>query len=207
VALLTLYLLPGRAGFLIGVESEGDPAFAIKFEFGNGDDPVKNTIILRGSLAGRAFVLLIATILAGLGLGLGTAIAQDNQEQSPQGPPPGMGEHMGHRPMMPSVDDQLKHMTEKLNLTDDQQAKIKPILESQRKQMEQIHNDSSLSREDRFSKMQQLRTSGDTQIKAALNDDQQKKFDKMRDEQRSHMHWGGQGPGGQKPEGGPEPQQ
>jgi len=167
---------------------------------------MQNTIILRRSLAGRAFVLLIATMLAGLCLGLGTALAQDNQEQPPQGPPSGMGAHMGHRPMMPSVDDQLKHLTQKLNLTDEQQAKIKPILEDQRKQMEQIHNDSSLSREDRFSKMQQLRTSGDTQIKAVLNEDQQKKFDKMREEQRSHMRWG-QGPGGQKPEGGPEPQQ
>jgi Spy/CpxP family protein refolding chaperone len=116
-----------------------------------------------------------------------------------------MGERMGHRPMMPSVDDQIKHLTQKLSLTDDQQTKLKPILEDQRKQMEQIHNDSSLSREDRFSKMQQVRASSDTQIKAVLNDDQQKKFDKMREEQRSHMRWG-QGPGGQKPEGAPDQQ-
>jgi periplasmic protein CpxP/Spy len=104
------------------------------------------------------------------------------------------------------VDDQVKHLTQKLSLTDDQQAKLKPILEDQRKQMDQIHNDSSLSREDRFSKMQQARTAGDTQIKALLTADQQKKFDKMREEQRSHMRWG-QGPGGQKPDGGGEPQQ
>lgn len=167
---------------------------------------MQNTIILRRSLAGRAFVLLIATMLAGLCLGLGTAIAQENQEQSPQGPPPGMGEHMGHRPMMPSVADRIKHLTQKLNLTDDQQAKLKPILEDQRKQMEQIHNDSSLSREDRFSKMQQVRASSDTQIKAVLTADQQKKFDKMREEQRGHMRWGGQSPGGQKPEGAPDQQ-
>jgi len=167
---------------------------------------MQNTMFLHRPLAGRGFVLLIATMLAGLCLGLGTALAQDNQEQPAQGPPPGSGGRMGHRPMMPSVDDQIKHLTQKLSLTDDQQAKLKPILEDQRKQMEQVHNDSSLSREDRFSKMQQLRTSGDTQIKAVLTADQQKKFDQMREEQRSHMRWG-QGPGGQKPEGSPDQQQ
>ncbi len=149
------------------------------------------------------FTATILSAIAGLTLSLGTALAQSNDnDNSNQAPPPAKGDHMGHRGMMPSVDDQIKHLTQKLSLTDDQQAKLKPILEDQRKQMDQIHNDSSLSREDRFSKMQQVRTSGDTQIKALLTDDQQKKFDKMREEQRSHMRWGGQGQGGQKPEGG-----
>ncbi len=93
---------------------------------------------------------------------------------------------MGHR-HMPTVDDQLKHLTKKLNLSDDQQAKLKPILEDQRKQMDGIRNDSSLSREDRFSKMQEIRQSSDTQIKSVLNDDQQKNFDKMREEQANRM--------------------
>ena len=53
--------------------------------------------------------------------------------------------------------------------------------------MEAIHNDSSLSREDRFSKMQTLRQNSDTQIKSVLNDDQQKNFDKMREEQKERM--------------------
>jgi protein CpxP len=93
---------------------------------------------------------------------------------------------MGHR-SMPSVDDQLKHLSAKLNLSDDQQAKLKPILEDQRKQMEQIHNDTSLSREDQFSKMRELRQNSDTQIKSVLNEEQQKNFDKMREEQRGRM--------------------
>ena len=93
---------------------------------------------------------------------------------------------MGRR-HMPTVDDQLKHLTKKLNLSDDQQAKLKPILEDQRKQMDGIRNDSSLSREDRFSKMQEIRQSSDTQIKSVLNDDQQKNFDEMREEQANRM--------------------
>jgi Spy/CpxP family protein refolding chaperone len=88
---------------------------------------------------------------------------------------------------MESVDDQIKHLSKKLNLSDDQQAKLKPIFEDQRKQMEAIHNDSSLSREDRFSKMQALRESSDAQIKGVLSEEQQKSFDKMRADQQDRM--------------------
>ena len=100
---------------------------------------------------------------------------------------------MGRR-HMPTVDDQLKHLTKKLSLSDDQQAKLKPILEDQRKQMDAIRDDSSLARQDRFSKMQELRQSSDTQIKSVLNDEQQKNFDKMREDQANRMkrwHKGG----------------
>ena len=149
---------------------------------------------------------LVATAVLGallsLGLAAGTAFGQD--EQAPPPPPqagqqpdqqsgPGMGGRMGRR-HMPTVDDQLKHLTKKLNLSDDQQAKLKPILEDQRKQMDAIRNDSSLSREDRFSKMQEVRQGSDTQIKSVLNDDQQKNFDKMREDQANRMkrwHRGG----------------
>ncbi len=102
----------------------------------------------------------------------------------------------------PRVDDQVKHMAKKLNLSDDQQAKLKPILEDQRKQMEQIRDDSSLSRDDRFSKMKSVHENSAAQIKALLNEDQQKKFDKMQEERREHM--GGRGPGnGPPPSDGP----
>ena len=130
------------------------------------------------------------------------------RQPTAQQPGPGMGRGMGRRPME-SVDDQIKHLSKKLNLTGDQQAKLKPILEDQRKQMEQIHNDSSLSREDRFSKMQALRQSSDTQIKSVLTEEQQKNFDKMRAEQQDRMkQWrrGGENapPAGASPESQPQ---
>ena len=146
----------------------------------------------RKSLVAAAFLVALLS----LGLGAGNAFGQDTQdtppsphEQPDQQSGQGMGRGMGHRPMM-SVDDQLQHLTKKLKLSDDQQAKLKPILEDQNKQMQAIHNDSSLSREDRFSKMQDLRQSSDTQIKSVLNEEQQKSFDKMREEQHDRMqHW------------------
>ena len=94
-----------------------------------------------------------------------------------------------------------KHLTKQLNLSADQQTKLKPILEDQRKQMEAVHNDSSLSREDRFSKMQALRQSSDADIKGVLNEEQQKNFDKMRAEQHDRMkNWHKDG-GGAPPAG------
>jgi protein CpxP len=151
---------------------------------------------------GERKVLFASAFLAALlSLGVG-AFAQDTQEAPPppaagqgtgQGTGQGMGRGMGRR-SMESVDDQIKHLSKKLNLSADQQGKLKPILEDQRKQMEAIHSDSSLSREDRFSKMQALRQSSDTQIKSVLTDDQQKSFDKMRADQQERMkqwHKGG----------------
>jgi protein CpxP len=142
-----------------------------------------------------------------LSLGV-AAFAQDDQNGPPPAPPDqqsgqpseqGMGRHMGGR-RMPSVDDQIKHLTKKLNLSADQQTKLKPILEDQRKQMEAVHNDSSLSHQDRFSKMQALRQSSDADIKGVLNEEQQKNFDKMRAEQHDRMkNWhkdGGAPPAG-----------
>ena len=144
---------------------------------------------LRGGDRRSLVATAVLAALLSLGFAAGTAFGQDEQGAPPppqagQQPDQGMGRHMGHR-HMPTVDDQLKQLSKKLNLSDDQQAKLKPILEDQRKQMDGIRNDSSLSREDRFSKMQEVRQSSDTQIKSVLNDDQQKNFDKMREEQAS----------------------
>jgi protein CpxP len=136
-----------------------------------------NSPISQGSFCGRAArKSLVATAFLAALLSLGVAaFAQDDQSAPPPPPAsdqqsgqsgPGMGRHMGGRQMM-SVDDQIKHLSKKLNLSADQEAKLKPILEDQRKQMEAVHNDSSLSRQDKFSKMQDLRKSSDDQIKCA----------------------------------------
>src|SRR5580704_3505803 len=149
--------------------------------------PTKNAASLRYERkALPAATILVALVLS---LGIGIAFGQNAQDQAApdqSGQGSGMEGRMG-RHAMPTVDDQVKHMAKKLNLSDDQQAKLKPILEDQRKQMEQIRDDSALSREDRFSKMKSVHENSTAQIKALLNDDQQKKFDKMQAERREHM--------------------
>jgi periplasmic protein CpxP/Spy len=105
---------------------------------------------------------------------------------------PGGGQ-MGHAPMSP--DQKLQMMTKQLNLTSDQQEKIKPILENESQQMQTLRQDSSLSGEDRMSKMREIRQSTGEQIKPILNSEQQQKFAEM----MSHGHGGPHGalPSGQ----------
>ena len=146
--------------------------------------------------SGRLSRVLLVTA-AGLLLSAGTVLAQDAQA-----PPANQESGMSgrHHHGMPSADDQLKHLTKRLNLSDDQQTKIKPILEDQQNQMQQLRADNSTSREDRWKKMREIHENSDNQIKSVLNEDQQKKFEEMREEQRSRMkermgaHSGGEAP-------------
>jgi Spy/CpxP family protein refolding chaperone len=96
----------------------------------------------------------------------------------------GLGMQRYGRGQMPSVDDQVKRMTKQLSLNDDQQQKLKPILEDQRQQMQQLRNDSSLSQDEKFSKMRDMHEKASSQIKALLNEDQQKKFDEIQQKRR-----------------------
>jgi Spy/CpxP family protein refolding chaperone len=114
-----------------------------------------------------------------------------------QGPGPGQGP--GRGPGGPGggfgPDAQLERYAQQLNLTDDQKAKIKPILEDQAKQMQALRDDTSVSQEDRRAKFTTIREATSKQIRALLNADQQKKFDDM---QANMRQFGGQ-------RGGPPP--
>jgi periplasmic protein CpxP/Spy len=138
-------------------------------------------------MAAAAFIVVMAFAIS-----TGTAFSQDDQQAPPPAPGGEMGGHGGAHRQMPSTDEQLKHMTKKLDLTADQQPKVKAILDDQHAKMEALHNDSSMSREDKFPKMREIHENSNTQIKAILTDDQQKKFDKMQEEQHDRM--GHQGP-------------
>jgi periplasmic protein CpxP/Spy len=139
--------------------------------------------------------LILPTALA---IGLAIAGVSAWAQMGPTTGGPGGGQ-MGHGPMSP--DQKLQMMTKQLNLTSDQQEKIKPILESESQQMQTLRQDSSLSGEDRMSKMRQIRQSTNEQIKPILNSDQQQKFQEM----MSHGHGGSHGapPSGQS---APQPQ-
>jgi len=83
------------------------------------------------------------------------------------------------RGQMPTAEQRLQRMTQALSLTDDQQQKIKPILENESTQMQSLHADTSLSQEDRMAKMKQIRETTSSQINPILNEEQQKKYAEM----------------------------
>lgn len=103
----------------------------------------------------------------------------------------------------PSVDQRLQRMTQSLELTGDQQEKIKPILESENSQMQELRSSSSLSQEDRMAKMKQIHEGTASQINSILTPDQQKKFAEM----SSRMGRGRGGPNSSTPANPQPPQQ
>src|SRR5438270_261585 len=102
------------------------------------------------------------------------------------------GEHMGHggrggREGRMDPNERVKMLSQKLNLTKDQQAKVKDIFTSQQKQMQSLMQDQSMSREDKRSKFEQMRSDTDSQIRGVLTVDQQQKFDTLLKDREQHM--------------------
>jgi Spy/CpxP family protein refolding chaperone len=64
----------------------------------------------------------------------------------------------------------LQHLTDKLNLTSDQQTKVQPIIDQAKPQIVAIHKDA-------MQKMKTVMDSTLSQIRPLLNADQQKKLD------------------------------
>jgi periplasmic protein CpxP/Spy len=127
----------------------------------------------------QIFSLALSTLF---GLGIAMAAPQ-SQEQSTSSQNTQSAER--HRP---DPQHQLQVLTKRLNLTDDQQKQILPILTDRQQQMESIRNDSSLSQKDRIAKMRSVREESDSKIKAVLTDDQKQTFDQMQQQMRERAH-------------------
>jgi len=78
---------------------------------------------------------------------------------------------------VPIVGQMLKVLTEKLDLTGDQQARITPILQELHDTQQKLVQDKSLSREERLAKVRPQRYKADKQIREILTDDQKRKLD------------------------------
>jgi hypothetical protein len=138
--------------------------------------------------------LSIAFLLVALACMIaGSALAQSTESNPPQsaqaGEPPEHGWGHGH----PDPAKRTEMLTKQLKLTSDQQPKVLDILKSEQSQMEKLRSDSSLSQDDRRSKMMDIHKSTNDQIRALLDPDQQKKWDKMQSERgqwQGHRHEG-----------------
>jgi periplasmic protein CpxP/Spy len=109
-------------------------------------------------------------------------------QQNPPAQESGDHKHSGHMAGMGSADDHVKELTAKLNLTADQQAKVKAILEENHQKMETTMKDESLSKEERHSRMMSMHESVHSKVREVLTDDQKPKFDAMVKDMEDHMH-------------------
>ena len=81
-----------------------------------------------------------------------------------------------------SADDHLKILTEKLSLTEDQQAKLRPILADESKQMDAIHENSSMAPADKQAKMREVHESFAGKVDAVLTPEQREHWKQLREQ-------------------------
>jgi Spy/CpxP family protein refolding chaperone len=74
---------------------------------------------------------------------------------------------------------ELADLTQKLNLTVDQQKTVGAIIADGRSQSKALREDQSIAQEDKRAKMQEIMGTTRAQIRAALTPDQQKLFDAL----------------------------
>lgn len=89
---------------------------------------------------------------------------------------------------VPTAGEQLRVLTQKLDLTDDQQAKIRAILDALHDATVKISQDQNLSREERLAKVRPIRYKAHDQIRAILNDEQKKKLEQYMQGPHTEMH-------------------
>ena len=84
--------------------------------------------------------------------------------------------HMGYAA---SPAARLDRMSGALNLTDEQKMKIKPVLEGEAGKMKALHDDTSLTRQQKRDKARAMHAGTYEQIKPILTPEQQKKHEEM----------------------------
>lgn len=129
---------------------------------------------------------LIVFVAAGaIAIAAPFAVAQDSPSNNQQSQPSQEhgGWHHGHQDPAQRAQELTKH----LNLTSDQQTKVQEIFQSEQSQMESVHQDSSLSQQDRRAKMMDIRKNADTQVRGLLDSNQQKKWDEMQAKREQRM--------------------
>lgn len=115
-----------------------------------------------------------------------SAIAQVPDSSAPPPPPQQQGAPgYGHRGMDP--ERQLNGLTRRLNLTDDQRAQIKPILQERQQKMMVILQNQSLTQGEARQQMRAVHEDTHTRIMAVLNDSQKKEFEQMEQQRMNRM--------------------
>ena len=86
-----------------------------------------------------------------------------------------------------NIDQRVEQLDKELTLTADQKTKIKAYFESERKKMQDMRADTSLTREQRQEKMKASREDLNKEMKSILTADQFTKWEKDADKRREEM--------------------
>lgn len=124
---------------------------------------------------------LVCTVFAaGSVIACGSALAQDSTGASAPTSStnaPAMRHHAMYRGM--SID----RLAETLNLTDDQKAQFQSVFKAEGQKMRALHHDTSLSADDRRTKMKEIQKDTSAQLQSILTPEQMAKWQNI-----SHSH-------------------
>ncbi|MBZ5550939.1 MAG: hypothetical protein LAO22_23785 [Acidobacteriia bacterium] len=135
----------------------------------------------------RSWAVVLAIVVGGSGL---WAFAQSGRGG-------GYGHHGANR-----VAAHLRWLGEQLNLTDDQKAKLKPILMQEGQQIRTVRQDSSLLQDQKMEKVKAIHQSFEPQINNVLTCEQQEKYKQLEKEAQKRRQQATSG--GSSPTPGPQ---
>ena len=124
--------------------------------------------------------------LLAIGTALVVALAAPAQQTATGSGGPDQHEHVAESGV-PTIDQHLKVLSEKLDLTADQQTRIKPILQDLHDATQTLE-DKNLSHDERMARLRPEREKADRRIREILNDEQKKKLDQLEHEPHSALH-------------------
>ncbi len=136
------------------------------------------------------FAIRTLALTGALCLAISTAPILSAQDSSSNGSQQA-GQEGGFHHGPPSPEQELAHMTKALDLTGDQQTQLKPILQNRRDQLQQLRQDSSTPKSDKYAKMKALDEESNSKVEAVLTPEQKTKYESMvakRHQQREESH-------------------
>ena len=116
--------------------------------------------------------------LLALGATLALAPAVRAQDEKP--------DHPNREERREKMKDRAEQAAKELGLSDDQKAKFKDLFKQERDAMEAVRNDTSLSQDQKREKGQEIRKNFESQRRALMTPEQQKKADEMRAKMKEH---------------------
>jgi Spy/CpxP family protein refolding chaperone len=90
-------------------------------------------------------------------------------------------------PPLPQADRVMQMMTAKLGLSQDQQAKIAPVIADRQQQVRALMADTSSRPFQKQRKAKQIKQDSDAKINAVLTPDQQKKYAALEEQMKEEM--------------------
>ncbi|HZQ18505.1 MAG TPA: hypothetical protein VFA90_07265 [Terriglobales bacterium] len=125
-------------------------------------------------------VLLFALVLT-ISLSAAAQSPATNQSAQPQSAP-AQAAPANPPSTQPNASSNGQSEDNPLNLTDDQKAKLRPIIMEENQQMEALRNDTTMSQEQKIQKANQIRADASPKIKAILTSEQLQKLAELQQE-------------------------